>query len=202
MFQLAVFFVLMFQFGGVIAKGDEEEEEEEMKQLRLMTVDQRKELMKGVAGELMDNDRKKEVLSLKIKKLLEAGDFLKDDDLYKNVMTSKTQRYYNIRSLIIQNLAMHLLKELAVDAKTKKPQKWSDFDAYNNYETLKTEIKEDDLKALQTQMRTVERRLARLRDEIIDFWQLKGMDEYKEEVKGIKKKVTTVKTIESMAAGN
>ena len=125
-----------------------------------------------------------------------------DGDTYKNVLTNNSKRYFGIRDDIVKALACHLSPVPLMDKRKKEMQKWSDFDAYNNYEKLKKEIKKADEPLLQNQMRAVERRLMRLKKDIVDVWELVGMEEYLEEKDGNKKKAVVAKTAESMQAGN
>lgn len=168
----------------------------------------------SLTNQIYQVDEQKKVLCLELKEVLVKCKFLKASDKFENVMKGTASRYVGIRKLLVEKFALALCTTPTMNKRTKKMQSWSDFDAYNNFDTLLAKInkikistvkmrQEDELKK---QLVSVRAQLNRLKSEVITHWNLPGCEEHLaklDEEKAEKKaeKVLATKTKESMIAG-
>ena len=151
--------------------------------------------------ELVTNDYFREEKSLQLKEVLIKAKYLKENDRYEFIIKRESGRAFELHLLLKEKFAAALRQ-----TKTKG-QKWSDFDIYNNKNILKEQLtKASEVKAFNTHYNAVKRRLIRLEEEVIDFFDLVGMEEYKtklDEAKAMKKKAKqqVLKTPSSMNEG-
>jgi len=164
-----------------------------------LTKEQQDEVITNLTSDLVSGDYKREEKSLELKKILIKANYLKSTDKYEFVIKRQGRRSLELHLLLQEKFA------LALHQTKTKHQKWSDFDVYNNKKLLKLELKSGEVKDFEKQYNSLKRRLVRLEEEVIDFFDLVGMEEYKtklEEAKAMKKKAKQVlKTPSSMNEG-
>ena len=180
-----------------------EKEKVEMQTLRNLSKEDREDFIGRVSAKLVGIENEREVLSLQLKKLFISGDFLRENDTYNDVVNSRTTRYLVIRKMLLENFAASLQKSLPTSGKSRR---FSDFEAFNNYDLAKEKAKSGEIADLTRRKNKIQRSLYRLRDTVIEYWNLNGTEEYlkqqasKLEDKKLKKKLEP-KTQESMQAG-
>jgi hypothetical protein len=163
-----------------------------------LTKEQQDEVITNLTSDLVSGDYKREEKSLELKKILIKANYLKSTDKYEFVIKRQGRRSLELHLLLQEKFA------LALHQTKTKHQKWSDFDVYNNKKLLKLELKSGEVKDFEKQYNSLKRRLVRLEEEVIDFFDLVGMEEYKtklEEAKAMKKKQQVLKTASSMNEG-
>lgn len=153
--------------------------------------------------------KRSQTLSLELKEIFIKCGFLKATDKHHTVMTSKVDKYDTLRKLIMKKFATAL--EKTIDA--RKGNKYSEFDAYNNYELIKERIMEQenelhklrDIKLLDKQYNSIRTKLYRAKNELIKDWELDGYDaddtSQAEKKRKDKSDAVEEKTPESMNAG-
>ena len=165
-----------------------------------LTKEQQDAVITTLTSDLVSDDYKREEKSLQLKEVLIKGKYLKNTDKYEFIIKRESGRSLALHLLLQEKFASALRQTKAKD------QTWSDFNVYNNKELLKQGLKSAEVKIFEKQYNAIRRRLVRLENDVIDFFDLVGMEEYKtklEEAKDMKKKAKqqVLKTPSSMNEG-
>ena len=207
MLSVLVFFVLMLGGGDAMAMTCAssvplDDEVPNAEALKRMSMVDRNGWIKKVASKLMAVTYEREALSLQLKRLFIAGNYLHATDNFVDVKFGKKKRYMEIRRLLTQNFALSLRSEPYIDTNTGRLQNWSDYDVFFDYDKLLLRVKSDEEKTLlDRQYKEVKDRIDSLRNNVIVDWKLPGMEEYfkAQDEKKVGKKAA--KTHEARVAG-
>ena len=142
-----------------------------------LTQTQQLEVIRQLAGDLVHTTYVRQEKALKLKKVLLKAKYLKKNDRYGYTIERKGDRALELHLLLRKDFSASLCTIVLPG------DKWSDFDAYNNKETLRPTLKSGEVNLLTTHHNRIKLRLIRLEDDVIDYFNLPGMEEYKLKLK-------------------